>query len=347
MLGAILPRDGEPRPVGVTELRPAGHRYIAELGWSVFLERTGRDGKRKAIANCEDCRSAEFGHDREACACLACHGFYAATRDHNRWDTMCDALPNATHLGVRTGQASGIFVVDFDVKHGGPQLHHEWSERTGLDWSFPSTRTHRTKSGGFHLLYRLPPGESVGSHNGVNGLRGVDVKGDGGLVIAPPSPGYSRLPGSDIADPGESVLRWAREARGSGYRIPQITGGVGGTPLPLDQPCPEGVRDDFANALAFTLRKMGLSQDEAANVIRPHWENMEGHGTEGEFPWKNVLYKIRRVWATVEPDRDVVAGRRWWIAMSDTRAAVDRGEPVQIGKKTVVVRNSHSVGGDR
>jgi len=93
-------------------------------------------------------------------------------------------------IGIPTGEASGFFVLDLDCK-GGAQ---------GLEWlaahesRLPKTRRHRTRSGGIHLLFTMPAGRAIRNSASKVGP-GVDVRGTGGYIIAPPSDGY------DVVDP--------------------------------------------------------------------------------------------------------------------------------------------------
>lgn len=86
-----------------------------------------------------------------------------------RW---CGKFEEA-NIGLLTGQISGLTVVDIDD----PKRLEEMIERCG-----ETPVMARTPGGGFHLLY-AHRGET--SRNGV--LPGVDVKGKGGIWIAPPS----------------------------------------------------------------------------------------------------------------------------------------------------------------
>jgi hypothetical protein len=113
------------------------------------------------------------------------HGFKDATRDPGEVRRMFQR-PGTAMIGVPTGPASGLAVIDLDVKEG----------RFGLEWlaanqhRIPETRRHRTQSGGLHLLFRYPDGRRV--RNSASKIApGVDVRGEGGYVIVPPSPGYS------------------------------------------------------------------------------------------------------------------------------------------------------------
>ena len=114
---------------------------------------------------------------------LTARGFKDATRD----PTEIRALFARAHgIGVPTGTWSGFVAIDIDVKEG----------RAGLEWlaanehRLPRTRRHRTQSGGFHLLFLAPPGRTI--RNSASKIApGIDVRGDGGYILVPPSPNYS------------------------------------------------------------------------------------------------------------------------------------------------------------
>ncbi|MEU2171185.1 AAA family ATPase [Micromonospora chersina] len=76
---------------------------------------------------------------------------------------------------------SGLVVVDADVTKGrrGPQ---EWA---ALD--APATWSVRTPTGGEHWYYREDPVHPIGNDQSGKVAPGVDVRGLGGLVIAPPT----------------------------------------------------------------------------------------------------------------------------------------------------------------
>jgi hypothetical protein len=99
--------------------------------------------------------------------------------------------PAAKLIGMRTGEASGLDVVDLDYRHGAKLFE----EANFARW--PETRVHETMSGGRHHIFRHAPGVRC-SQGKVH--PGVDVRADGGYGIIPPSPGYTVL--SD-AEPSE------------------------------------------------------------------------------------------------------------------------------------------------
>lgn len=159
-------------------LQAAALRYAA-AGWPVFL--LGRT--KRPLANCHDCATAQLAeHDRQACPCLTCHGFYAATRDPRAIARMLALHPSGL-LAIRTGVASGLVVIDVDPAHGGTAS----LTRLTADGLTPPTRFVRTGSGGLHLYYRHPGARTAILNSAGRVGPGIDVRGDGGYVVAPPS----------------------------------------------------------------------------------------------------------------------------------------------------------------
>lgn len=139
---------------------------------------------KRPLANCGPCNRAGDDHDAATCGHLVCHGFYAATCDPDRIRAMRAYAPRGL-LAMRTGAVSGLVVVDVDPRNGGDETARSLVSR-GL---LPPTAWVRTGGGGAHLYYRHP-GRSVPCSTGKPGRGlgpGVDVRGDGGYVVAPPS----------------------------------------------------------------------------------------------------------------------------------------------------------------
>jgi len=120
------------------------------------------------------------------------HGFRDATRDAA---TIQRSFRNAAMIGIPTGEASGFFVLDLDCKNGARGL--EWL--AAHESRLPKTRRHRTRSGGIHLLFTMPAGRTIRNSASKVGP-GVDVRGTGGYIIAPPSDGYDVVDASTIAE---------------------------------------------------------------------------------------------------------------------------------------------------
>lgn len=82
-------------------------------------------------------------------------------------------FPDA-NIGIVTGKISGISVVDVDVHKGGSRD------------PFPKTYAVKTGNGGYQLYYRYQEGLSI-SANAYPQFPFVDIRSDGGYVVAPPS----------------------------------------------------------------------------------------------------------------------------------------------------------------
>lgn len=112
---------------------------------------------------------------------------------HGVNDATCDPAIIRTwradsNIAIATGAVSGLFVVDFDPRHGGDETFNTLVREHGA-----FARDAQVFSGGkgLHIYYRYPSsGAPIGSGVGVFGS-GVDLKGCGGYVIAPPSLHYS------------------------------------------------------------------------------------------------------------------------------------------------------------
>src|SRR5262245_52180190 len=109
------------------------------------------------------------------------HGFQDASTDHETVLTWWTRWPEAA-IGIPTGAVSGLIVLDVDVQHGGAGTLAELERKHG---KLPKAPEVLTGGGGKHF-YFAHPGEHVQSSVGKLGA-GLDVRGDGGYVIAPPS----------------------------------------------------------------------------------------------------------------------------------------------------------------
>lgn len=110
------------------------------------------------------------------------NGFKNATTDLKQISFWWDMDPNY-NIGIATGKPSGgLVVIDIDNGHGGngSDSLRDWER---LNHNLPDTCTVLTGSGGVHLYYR-----DTEEHKGGAGfLDSVDVRADGGYIVAPPS----------------------------------------------------------------------------------------------------------------------------------------------------------------
>lgn len=112
------------------------------------------------------------------------NGCKDATTDQKQIASWWNRWPDA-NIGIATGSVSGGLVVidlDRDEEKGrdGYEILQEWQRQHG---QLPDTCQSITGRGGYHLLYR-----DTAEHRNAQALfEGVDIRGEGGYIVAPPS----------------------------------------------------------------------------------------------------------------------------------------------------------------
>jgi putative DNA primase/helicase len=163
-----------------------------------------------------------------------------------------------SNIGIATGVASGIVVVDVDPRHGG--------DASLAKLNLPDTYTVQTGGGGRHLYFQHPGGEIRNSAGTV--ALGIDIRGDGGFVVAPPSNHASGEDYAVLADvplaPFPSEL--LSSDRGSEPRVrgPVRSARRRGKENAADFPdiVKEGSRNTTLTSEAGRLRNLGLNKEE-------------------------------------------------------------------------------------
>jgi Bifunctional DNA primase/polymerase, N-terminal len=110
-------------------------------------------------------------------------GFKDSTCDRDALHELWRCYPGPL-IGVPTGEISGLDVLDIDPRHGGDRWFAEHQHR------FSTTRTHRTRSGGLHLLFEHQHGLRCSAGRIASG---VAVRATGGYVIWWPAAGLPML----------------------------------------------------------------------------------------------------------------------------------------------------------
>lgn len=127
-----------------------------------------------------------------------------------------DGLAN---VAVRTGRESGIVVLDVDGDPGSESLYLLEREHDEL----PPTASVQTPSGGCHFYFKHPGVEVRNSAAALG--NGLDVRGDGGYVLAPPSVGanlrrYEPDERARLADLPAWLLERLVQPAADGPRVP-------------------------------------------------------------------------------------------------------------------------------
>ena len=143
----------------------------ARRGWPVLpLHSVGDDGR--CTCGKPDCASPGK-HPRTR------RGVHDATTDEARVRAWWAEWPDA-NIGIRTGKASGLLVLDEDPRHGGSKSLRALEERHG---PLPESLHVHTGGQGTHRYFANGDG-SVRSQIIAPGL---EIKGEGSYAVAPPS----------------------------------------------------------------------------------------------------------------------------------------------------------------
>lgn len=122
---------------------------------------------------------------------LTANGFKDATTSPEQIGAWWRQYPDA-NIAVATGKISGIVVVDIDIKKGvaGDESLFALEQKYG---KLPDTPTSITPSGGRHYFFKYV--NPVPCKVGI--APGIDIRGDGGYVILPPSVIHDKYYGWD------------------------------------------------------------------------------------------------------------------------------------------------------
>jgi putative DNA primase/helicase len=179
------------------------------------------------------------------------NGVHNATADRKRIKAWLQKCPGA-NFGIATGRPSGIFVLDVDGKDGKTSLQALQDEHGRL----PKTVTVKTGKGR-HLYFRCD-GAQVGNSAGRLG-EGIDVRGDGGYVVAAGSVHSSGTTYRYVEDRelGQIELAQAPQWLLDLISRPKISGSTGD--VPKVSPIP-AAKLDRARAFADAARRRELDR---------------------------------------------------------------------------------------
>lgn len=192
------------------------------------------------------------------------HGFLDATTDIQQIEAWWKRNPNY-NIGIATGQMSGgLVVIDLDMdkakdKHGNETLRH-WETEHGL---LPDTCRTITGRGGFHYLYMVDREVACSAEQ----EKAVDIRGDGGFIVAPPSihPNGRRYEWEQ--SPAECVIAPADDRV---YEFIDFVRPVKKEQAKFSVPdeIPEGSRDNTIFRLACSLQAKGLSDEAILAAVK-------------------------------------------------------------------------------
>ena len=114
---------------------------------------------------------------------LTRRGFLDASSDPEQVAAWWSRTPNA-NIGIPTGAPAGVVVVDVDV-HGPHDGRAAYQRATDAGLVDGAGLLVRTPTGGAHVYFPATPDKEQRSWQAAD--LGVDFRGDGGYIIAPPS----------------------------------------------------------------------------------------------------------------------------------------------------------------
>jgi hypothetical protein len=182
-------------------------------------------------------------------------GFNAASRNEEQITKWWTKYPNA-NIGVATGKDSNVVVVDIDDRNGGSDTLDALLLEVGEP--FPITLTAITGNG-IHY-YFLAPEQPIKSQSGALGS-GIDIKAEGGYVVAPPSLHPSGR-NYEFIDPDAGIAElpvWILNLLHREDKASEST---------RESVIPEGTRNNTLTSIAGQLRYRGAERAEIQAELR-------------------------------------------------------------------------------
>lgn len=190
-------------------------------------------------------------------------------------------------VSVATGHVSGVIVIDIDNKHGAVAAD-TFAQFVAEGW--PKTMTVKTQTGGLHLYYKDP-----GGIKSCSGWRtGVDIRGEGGQVVAPGSIGekgdYSLLLG---IPPVMLPLSLASKLPRKNNPQESTDFGMGEIWVPPEI-VKKGERDDTFFRYASSLQARKVPESTAREILSVYYFKAVQEQTD--FSLEDALCKVEQVY---------------------------------------------------
>lgn len=219
----------------------------------------------------------------------------AATTDPTQIRAWASRFPGC-NWGMPTGPRSGVDVLDVDPRHNGDATLDAFEEANGR---LPDTPIGLTGGGGLHYLFKHPTGRTI--KNGADVLGpGVDVRGEGGFIVIPPSRhacgriyAWNGNAHPDDLEPAPWTEPLLRRVNGAApdlavaprLDVPAVLAGV-----------PEGHREASIFRLACRLRRADVPEAAALDVVLKAASN-----AVPAFPAGEAEERLHRAYRTYPP----------------------------------------------
>ena len=226
-------------------------------------------------------------------------GCKVATTERTTIERWWDKNPQY-NIGIATGnKSSGLVVIDLDVDKNkgidGYDVLRDWQNKHG---KLPETWQSITGRGGYHYFYK----DAIVHSNRVGLYEGVDIRGEGGYIVAPPS-----------VHPNGNIYEW--EQGPEEYEIAQVDNIVNDflkgekqrrdsehkTNFKVPELIPEGKRVDTIVRLIASLRTKGLDDDAIKAAVRVENEKRCNPPLKEKELEKAVFPALKRDWQVNSP----------------------------------------------
>lgn len=204
------------------------------------------------------------------------NGLLDATTDLRQIDAWWKNAPCA-NIGIATGLASGLVVLDIDPRNGGDvSLERLTAENSAL----PDTVEALTGGGGRHILFKRPTTDQRISGR-LAGGDGIDVKADGGYVVVAPS-----------THPSGRAYAWEVQHRPGEVKIADLPDWIAcqlvGPSGPAFARATASVTDGYLGAAFSAAGWLGHSIASDRAAARCPWEDEHTSGTR--YDSSTIIY---------------------------------------------------------
>lgn len=272
------------------------------------------------------------------------HGLKDATRDPEQIRKWWQANPYY-NIAIRCGGPSHLTVIDEDLDEEkgkfGTENMRQYEREHG---AFPETITVLTPRGGRHRYYLADTEYRNGQSS--NGVEFVDVRGEGGYVLAPPSVGPNGREYVWEDDPRDGEVSIARVIPGSS--LEEFLGATKARKKQDGQQSaeigkiPDGQRTSSLMRLVGTLVDKGLSPDAIKAAVREeNFRRCEPPLSDDELEMQ-VFPALDRGWLPTKPYTEgrVVPGLPVPVELSEMLADLPPLDPVLVDG---VLRKGHKM----
>jgi putative DNA primase/helicase len=281
---------------------PFARWWVDTFGWYIFPVHGITDDLKCTCGN-EDCKNA----GKHPYTPLAPNGHNSASNSAAQIAAWWSLAP-FVNIGVDCGR-SNLVVLDCDGDDGTTNLYN-WCAGFGLN-DLPDTLHQRTGGGGEQFFFDAG-GYKIKSMNGYQPSN--DVKAQGGYVVLPSSLHRSGHRYQLIGDPcrpaplPDLLAEKLMQSKGGNAYESTRTPGAPSTVFREAKiyGAQAGYRDEFFNTLAFELKKLNYTPEDAVAETQRVWQLTEQPPGD-EFPLEAAYAKLRRVYEdpNVDPDPEL------------------------------------------